>query len=83
MTLVTIKEACRQAGIGRTTAYAYLAEGRLERARLGAKTLITQRSLDALIEEAIAAGSQTAACRTRSNQPTRRNHAAPACQGNS
>lgn len=83
MTLVTIREVCRQASIGRTTAYAYLAEGRLERARLGTKTLITQRSLDALIEEAIAAGSEKTVRRTCRNDSTLGNHATPVGQGDS
>lgn len=52
--LMTVKQACAYAAIGRTSCYAYLARGELEAARIGNRTLVTKRSLDAFIERAIA-----------------------------
>jgi excisionase family DNA binding protein len=46
----TIQDACRLTGIGRTTLFALLAEGRLRRIKIGTKTLVEGESLRALIQ---------------------------------
>lgn len=46
---VTIPTFTKMFGIGRTTAYSLIAQGRLHRVRIGRRTLITVASAEALI----------------------------------
>lgn len=50
----SISEACKVSSIGRTYMYQLINEGKLEARKLGKRTLITARSLRALIEEGVA-----------------------------
>ena len=45
----TIKGACRASGLGRSTLYTLMAEGRLTKVKVNGRTLITAASLIALI----------------------------------
>lgn len=45
----TVSAAVRATGIGRSTIFAMLADGRLERVKVGKKTLIPRASLEALV----------------------------------
>ena len=47
---LTVAEACRVTGIGRTTLYALVKEGRLPILHLGRRTLIRRTDLERLIE---------------------------------
>jgi excisionase family DNA binding protein len=47
---LSVNEFCEAVDIGRTKAYEMFAAGELEIVRLGRRTLITKRSVDALIE---------------------------------
>ena len=47
---LSVNEFCACLGIGRTNAYKILAANEVEVIRLGRRTLITKRSVDALIE---------------------------------
>lgn len=46
----SISEACKVSSFGRTYVYRLISEGRLEARKFGKRTLITARSLRALIE---------------------------------
>jgi len=46
----SVSEACKVSSIGRTYLYQLINEGRLEVRKIGKRTLITARSLRALIE---------------------------------
>lgn len=46
----SVNEACRVSSIGRTCLYQLIAEGKLEVRKIGRRTVITARSLRALIE---------------------------------
>lgn len=46
----SVNEACKVSSIGRTYLYQLINEGRLESRKFGKRTLITARSLRALIE---------------------------------
>lgn len=48
----SIAEAVTASGIGRTTLYKLIAEGRLEARKIGSRTVIPRSSLVALIEGA-------------------------------
>jgi len=48
--LVSIKEASRLLGLGRSTIYKLMNEGRLETRRIGARTLIPRASIELLLE---------------------------------
>jgi excisionase family DNA binding protein len=48
---VSIKEACRSIGIGRTKTYELIKEGRLDTFKLGRRTLVTVASIHSLITE--------------------------------
>lgn len=50
---VTVSQLCDLLGIGRTTAYRLIRENRLEVLKLGRRTLITARSIDALVAQSI------------------------------
>ena len=46
---VTVKEAKRLSGVGHTKLYELIAEGRLETVKIGRRTLVRYRSLEALL----------------------------------
>ncbi|MBS0482607.1 MAG: helix-turn-helix domain-containing protein [Proteobacteria bacterium] len=46
----SVSEACKVSSFGRTYLYQLIGEGRLEARKFGKRTLITARSLRALIE---------------------------------
>ena len=52
---LTINEAVAMSGISRTTLYALIKTGELTRVKIGARTLIRHRDLEALIERKLAA----------------------------
>mgnify|MGYP002785742679 FL=1 len=45
----TVSAAVRATGIGRSTIFAMLADGRLKRVKVGKKTLIPRASLEAIV----------------------------------
>lgn len=45
----TVNAAVRATGLGRSTIFAMLADGRLERVKVGRKTLIPRASLEAIV----------------------------------
>lgn len=49
---VSIAEACRIVGIGKTSLYAAINAGKIEAVRVGRRRLVKVASLEALIEEA-------------------------------
>jgi len=49
---VTVREACRLTGIGRTLLYDMIRDGRVKALRLGRRRLVTTASLNALIDKA-------------------------------
>jgi excisionase family DNA binding protein len=51
----TIKEAVAASGLGRTTIYELIKRGELPRAKVGARTLIRRRDLEAMVERKLAA----------------------------
>jgi excisionase family DNA binding protein len=55
---VSINEAARALGLGRTSIYALINEGRLEARKLGRRTLVTTESIRALIEGAAIVGGK-------------------------
>ncbi len=55
--LVTVPEACRLIGAGRTTLYALVGEGRLVAKKLGARTLIDVASIESLADSLPRVGS--------------------------
>lgn len=57
---VTVREFCRLSGLGKTTVFKMVGDGRLERIRVGHRTLIVMASYRRLIP--------TAAVRTRPQQ---------------
>lgn len=46
----SVSEACKVSSIGRTTLYELINSGQLEARKIGKRTIITARSLRALIE---------------------------------
>ena len=46
---LTVQDACRSTGLGRTTIYALIAEGKLDACKAGARTLIRADSLERYI----------------------------------
>lgn len=46
---VTIRDACRFTGLGKSTLYTLIDEGVLERRKVGRRTLITMASLKKLV----------------------------------
>lgn len=46
---LSIADACRSIGIGRTKLYELISEGRLETVKIGRRTLILTRSVEALV----------------------------------
>ena len=56
--VVSINEAARALGLGRTSIYALINEGRLEARKLGRRTLVTTESIRALIEGAAIVGGK-------------------------
>jgi excisionase family DNA binding protein len=53
---VSINDAARTLGLGRTSIYALINEGRLEARKLGRRTLVTTASIHALVEGAALIG---------------------------
>jgi excisionase family DNA binding protein len=51
---VTVRRACDLTGLGETKIYELLATGRLERLKVGARTLVRDTSLEALLNPATA-----------------------------
>lgn len=51
----TIKEASAACGLGRTTIYGLIKTGELATVKIGARTLIRYKDLEALIERKLAA----------------------------
>jgi excisionase family DNA binding protein len=51
----TINEAVAVSGLGRTTIYDLFKRGELPRVKVGARTLIRRRDLEAMIERKLAA----------------------------
>ena len=47
---VSVVEMCRQLSIKRTKAYALIRAHEVEKLKIGSRTLITKRSIDAFIE---------------------------------
>ena len=47
---VSVDEFCRLTSIGRTTAFALIRDKRLEVRRIGGRTLVLMRSIEALLE---------------------------------
>jgi excisionase family DNA binding protein len=47
---ITVETYTQMFGLGRTTVFRLLSEGKLERVRIGRRTLITMASAEALIE---------------------------------
>ncbi|MFZ5696166.1 MAG: helix-turn-helix domain-containing protein [Pseudomonadota bacterium] len=45
----TIKEACEMSGLGKTTLYAMIAQGKLEATTVGRRRLVKVESLRALV----------------------------------
>lgn len=56
---LTIPDACALVGVKRTKMYAMIAAGEVEACRIGRRTTVTRRSLEALIERGVAAAHQT------------------------
>ena len=57
---VTIKTACKIAGIGRTTMWKLICDGRIATVRIGRRRLVSYHSLEALLT-ATANGTSAAA----------------------
>jgi excisionase family DNA binding protein len=55
---VTVKEAGRLTGLGHTTLYRLIGEGKLRTTKVGARTLVMFPSIKALLENAPAASSK-------------------------
>ncbi len=53
---ISIAEFCRRTSIGRTKAYQMIARGDVEAFRIDRKTLITVRSVDALVDRLVSRG---------------------------
>jgi excisionase family DNA binding protein len=48
----TIADACRVSGLGKTKIYSMISEGRLQKVKVGKRTLVTAKSLNELLEMA-------------------------------
>jgi excisionase family DNA binding protein len=53
--LVDVSGAMRQTGVKRTTVYSLIDKGELVRVKIGARTLITQASIDSFVARLAAA----------------------------
>lgn len=49
---MTIADAVKWSGVGRTTLYALIAEGRVDAVKVGTRTLVTTASLERLLSNA-------------------------------
>ncbi|WP_445191776.1 helix-turn-helix domain-containing protein [Sphingomonas sp. Tas61C01] len=56
---VSIPDACDLVGVGRSKMYAMINTGEVEACKIGRRTTVTRRSLDALIERGVSAALQT------------------------
>ena len=66
--LASIPEAQRALGIGRTTAYRLIDAGKLERVKIGRRTLIRVTSIKALAAQGLGAISEALANAQRPNE---------------
>lgn len=55
---VSINDAARALGLGRTSIYSLINEGKLEARKLGRRTLVTTESIRALIDGAMIIGAK-------------------------
>lgn len=55
---VSINDAARALGLGRTSIYSLINEGKLEARKLGRRTLVTTESIRALIDRAAIVGGK-------------------------
>lgn len=55
---VSINDAARALGLGRTSIYSLINEGKLEARKLGRRTLVTTESIRALIDGATVIGAK-------------------------
>jgi excisionase family DNA binding protein len=60
---VTVATACKITGLGNTTVWGLVRDRRLETVRIGRRTLITYRSLEALVAPCSGADQQPGQCR--------------------
>jgi excisionase family DNA binding protein len=51
--LMSVTAFCRYSGIGKTSAYKLLKEGKLDSVKIGRRTLLTTDSINALIERSL------------------------------
>lgn len=51
---ISIPAACRLVGVQRTTMYNLIGKGEVEACKIGRRTVVTRRSLDALIDRGVA-----------------------------
>ena len=56
---LTITAACYLVSCKRTKMYAMISAGQVEACKVGRRTLVTRRSLEALVERGVAAAQQT------------------------
>lgn len=56
---VSVNDAARALGLGRTSIYALINDGRLEARKLGRRTLVTTQSIRALIDSAAIIGDRS------------------------
>jgi excisionase family DNA binding protein len=60
--LVTVREACRLLGIGKSRIYELATDGRIKKVRLDGRALITVDSIDCLVDSVIRASVQEIDC---------------------
>lgn len=58
---VTVDDALGRLGIGRTTFYSLVGEGRIDTIKCGRRTLVKMSSLERFVDEAPTAGRRAAA----------------------
>ena len=56
---VSVNDAARALGLGRTSIYALINDGRLEARKLGRRTLVTTQSIRALLDSAAIIGDRS------------------------
>ena len=57
--VLSVRAACHLVGVKRTRMYAMIASGEVEACKHGRRTLITRRSLEALIARGVTSAQQT------------------------
>lgn len=60
--IVTVREACRLLGIGKSRIYELAADGRIRKVRLDGRALITVESIDCLVDSVLRAAVQEIDC---------------------